>query len=65
MLGITKADILFGLKIGSLGIAANIIAIFLSRAFPAYNTPIIYANVGIIAYLMLLVARKTDWRRLK
>ncbi len=65
MLGITKADIFWGLKIMSLGIATNFIAIFLIRAFPAYNTPIIYANVGIIAYLMLIVARKTDWRRLR
>jgi hypothetical protein len=65
MLGITKADIFWGLKIMSFGITVYFIAVFLRHLFPAYTIPIVYVSVGIIGSLMIKTIRKIDWRLLR
>ncbi|MGB8218714.1 MAG: hypothetical protein WCE94_15555 [Candidatus Methanoperedens sp.] len=63
MFGITKADIKWGIKVYSLGILSSFLAIFLSHTYPDYWVAIVYANSGFIIYLMLLTARKIEWKK--
>jgi hypothetical protein len=63
MFRITKVDIKWGIKVYSLSISSSILAIFLSNTYRDYWVPIVYANCGFIIYLILLTARKIEWKK--
>jgi hypothetical protein len=63
MFRITKADIKWGIKIYSLGISSSVLALILSSIYPPYWVAIISANSGFIIYLILLTARKIEWKK--
>jgi hypothetical protein len=63
MFRITKVDIRWGIKVYFLGISFSFLAIFLSHTYPDYWVPIVYANSGFIIYLILLTARKIEWKK--
>ncbi len=58
----TKADDKWAGKIFSLGIVTGILALILSHAYPRYWAPIIYGACGVILYLMIRIARETEWK---
>jgi hypothetical protein len=47
-----------------MGISSSILATILSGTYSDYRTPIVYTNSGFIIYLILLTARKIEWKRL-
>jgi hypothetical protein len=63
MFRITNADIKWGIKIFSLGIASGVLALILSSIYPHYWAAIVYTACGFIIYLMILTVRKIEWKK--